>query len=208
MVKALPKGTQLAVKGLWKGTHYITVYSFDKKIPNGFLKSATIPLPPPPPPPSFWDGVQQISGSVTLYEDTNLVKLPEMAFVKKLVNGTKLSVKGLWKGSYYITTYSFDNRIPNGFAASATVPPPPPPPTDPCADVKRQLAECQTTVNDLQARIAAKDARLADYEQKILQLEARVRSLVNELAVCKAEQVDLAKIRDAVKALRDFITSL
>ncbi len=104
------------------------------------------------------------------------------------------------RGVVPVATWSAIRAIPE--------PQPPDPPTDPCLDVKRQLAACHTTVDDLQARIAAKDARLGDYEQMIGQLEARVKSLINELAACKAEQVDLEKVRDAVKALRDFITGL
>jgi len=107
------------------------------------------------------------------------------------------------RGVVPVATWSAIANIPE-----PAPPPPPPPPTDPCADVKQQLASCQTVVKSLQVRIAAKDARLADYEQMIEQLEARVKRLVNELAVCKAEQVDLTEVREAVKALRDFITGL
>ncbi len=75
----------------------------------------------PTVPVGIWSDVKQISLSVTLQEPTYLVKLPDRAAVKLLAKGTKLSVKGLWHDTYYITPYSFDKKIANGFAKSATI---------------------------------------------------------------------------------------
>lgn len=49
-IKMLPKGTKLAVAAKYKTTHYLTEYSYTRRIPNGFAISATIPPPPPPLP--------------------------------------------------------------------------------------------------------------------------------------------------------------
>lgn len=50
VIKLLPKGTKLAVAARYSSTHYLTVYSYTRRIPNGFAISATLPPPPPPPP--------------------------------------------------------------------------------------------------------------------------------------------------------------
>lgn len=51
VVKALAKGTKLAVAAKYKSSHFLTEYSYTRRIPNGFAISATTPPPPPPPPP-------------------------------------------------------------------------------------------------------------------------------------------------------------
>jgi len=41
-VKMLKRGKQLELAGKYRATHYITTYSYTRKIPNGFAISATI----------------------------------------------------------------------------------------------------------------------------------------------------------------------
>jgi len=196
-VKKLVKGTKLAVKGLWKGTHYITAYSYDRKISNGFARSATIaPSPTPSPPPSFWDDIKLINQSVSLFEDVNLVKLPEKVFVKKLLKGTKLAVKGLWKNSYYITVYSFDRKIQNGFAISATIPPPLPPPDD-CAKYKEEIIALGKEIVRLNDLLITLKADLARCNTNTAALETQISDLEKE-----AETV-----KQAIKLLNNYSTS-
>lgn len=200
-VKKLVKGTKLIVKGLWKGSHYLTQYSYDKRISNGFAKSATIapappPPPPPPPPSSFWDDVKQISQSVTLYEDINLVSLPGKTFVKKLVKGTKLSVKGIWNNSYYITVYSYDMRIQNGFAVSATIPPPAPEPT-PEPDCSKQEA----VIVDLRQEIVNKNNTITTLTKQLKQSDDAVTALTAQVNDLESEA---STIKQAIKVLTDY----
>ena len=155
------------------------------RIPWAEIEAGTrVPAPAPAPAPTgIWPDVQQVSLNVTLYTDTNLVKLPEGIVVKPLVKGTVLQVKGLWKGTHYLTAWSFDNKIPNGFAVSATVAPAPPAPipVDPCASVKAELAEAQQQVQLLQTKIVERDTLIQHLQTKIANAKTALQNLLTSL---------------------------
>lgn len=84
IVKTLPKGTKLAVAAKYKTTHYLTEYSYTRRIPNGFAISATIPpvspVPPPPPPPP--DCTKYINEIARLKEEKQALTT-QLAFAKQ-----------------------------------------------------------------------------------------------------------------------------
>jgi uncharacterized coiled-coil protein SlyX len=198
-VKKLFKSTQLSVKGVWKGTYYITSYSFDRKIPNGFAVSSTVAPPPPIPPPSFWDDVEQINQGVTLYRDTNLRELDTGKFVKLLTKGTRLSVKGLWNNTDYITTYSFDNKIKNGFSVSATIDTSP---TDPCEDIKTHLEACKSELDIINAELAKREITISSLNSQIRSKDAKIMQLNEQINALTAE---LSAIGEFQKEFKRFL---
>lgn len=152
------------------------------RIPWAAIEAGT-KVPAPVLPVGIWPDVQQVSLNVHLYQNTNLVRLPDNIFVKALLAGTDLVVKGIWRGSHYLTAYSFDNRIPNGFAVSATVAPAPPPvpppaPVDPCADLRAQVSSLQGQLADQKA---ASDATIQSLENKIAAAKASLQDLLASL---------------------------
>lgn len=68
-------------------------------------------------------------------------------------------------------------------------PPPPPPPTDPCADVKAELAAAQAHIADIEAQIAGANqtigslqTQLASSVSDVAALQAKIRAAVADLA--------------------------
>jgi hypothetical protein len=91
------------------------------------------PVPPPPPPPkppeiSIFDKIVKQSGNVTLYSDVSLIELPSNAVVKILRKGTVITISGLYNNQYYISKWSYENKVPNFFDKKATIAPPVIPP--------------------------------------------------------------------------------
>ncbi len=151
-------------------------------------------------PVGIWSDVKQVALSVTLQEATYLVRLPDRAAVKLLAKGTKLSVKGLWHDTYYITPYSFDKKIPNGFAVSATVVPAPT--TDPCKGVKAELASVKSQLSAAQKTITARDATIKTLKSQLVASHEEIARVKAQVAALNA-QLDAANVfRDS---LREFL---
>jgi hypothetical protein len=110
---------------------------------------------PVPVPTTVWSEVKAISKTVQLYTDTNLVALPKLTFVKKLLKGTSLAVGGIWRNTHYISKYSMTNQIPNGFAVSATVAPAAPT----CQAEKARIATLTTELDSVKKALAAANTR-------------------------------------------------
>lgn len=165
-------------------------------------------------PTGIWGDVKQVSLSVTLQKDTYLVKLPDKTAVKLLIKGTKLSVKGVWKGIYYITPYSFDNKIPNGFAVSATIVAPDP--VDPCKDVKAQLVAAHAEIASLKATLIARNKTIATLKTTLLARDKTITILTTKNAsltarldeVLRSAGESLRVANEAIQALQEQVIQL
>jgi hypothetical protein len=190
-IKDLPKGAMMDIGAQYRNTHYLTVYSYSNRIPNGFLISSTVPTPPPPPPPPpppdpIYAEVTPHNANVTLYKDTPLVNLATGATVKMLPRGTKLEVSCKYRNTHFITTYSCSRKIPNGFAISATVPP-----VEDCTTYKQRI-----TI--LEGSLAAKKQQIASMGKQIDTLSVQLAQTRNALRVSE-------EIVNKVKAAHEVI---
>lgn len=125
IVKTYPKGTELEF-AVQYGDWYITPYSFDRNIKNGFLvsemKLKTKPLPEDPVVPSVEDTLRK---QVADLEEENRVLKGDLAASISLTNDKNEEIKGLkadvdeWKGDYddlqkkYDVVYVDKNKYEN-----------------------------------------------------------------------------------------------
>jgi hypothetical protein len=104
-----------------KATYFVTKYSFDKKIANGFNQAdlEKVPAPKPPAKPEWEKNLQPIKAQklTVLVKQTKIVHLESGDTIKNLGSGTQVDVlaKTKFKGvEYYLSSYSVENGMPNG----------------------------------------------------------------------------------------------
>lgn len=126
VVKEFNKGERIDVYGVVRNSklgseHYVTKYSFDNKIANGFSKAdldpyvAPIPTPPPVEEPTVVDVTNK-----TMYSMPNakLMDIKAGTVVKTFPVDTpmEISAKVTWKGmEYYQTEYGYTHKTGQGF---------------------------------------------------------------------------------------------
>lgn len=124
VVKTFNRGERVDIYGTVKaplGEWYVTKYSFDNKIPNGFSKADLDPYiaPVPTPAPEVQPQVVKIP-AVKKYTLTNakLVNIKDGSVVKEFALDTPMDIAGTsnWQGKdYFLTQFAVDKDTKQGF---------------------------------------------------------------------------------------------
>ena len=133
VVKTFNKGDKIDIAGVvknstLKGEWYVTKYSLDSKIPNGFSKAdldlyvAPVPTPPPAVEPVYTD-----IENVELYTLANakLVDMKTLAIVKTFEFDVPVAVsaKATYNGKeFYVSEYAFTKKTGQGFLVGDLTP--------------------------------------------------------------------------------------
>jgi hypothetical protein len=165
VIKQFNKGDRIDIYGVvknasLKGEWYVTKYSYDNKLPNGFSKAdldpyvAPIPTPPPAENPTIVDMVNK-----TMYTLNNAklldIKTGNVAKTFALDTPMEVSAKATYKGmEYYLTEYAFTHNTNQGFLVGdlkATTEPhnPEPVPTPPTPTPDPEKPEWERNLRDI-----------------------------------------------------------
>lgn len=130
VVKSFNKGDKIDIYGVAKNStlgseHYITKYSYDNKLPNGFSKADldlfVAPAPAPAPSPVPQPTIEYVPiAPATLYTLNNakLVNIKDMSVVKTFPLDTPMEIvaKVIWERmEFYVTKYGFEKKTGQGF---------------------------------------------------------------------------------------------
>lgn len=127
VIKEFNKGDRVDVYGIvkndtLKSEHYITKYSYDNKLPNGFSKSDLdlYVAPVPTPPPTLEPVVTPLSQPIIMYTLSNakLVNVKDMSIVKTYVLDTAIEVSAKARFNdkeFYYSKYAYEKNTKQGF---------------------------------------------------------------------------------------------
>jgi hypothetical protein len=166
VVKQFNKGDRIDVYGVvknatLKGEWYVTKYSFDNQLPNGFSKADLDPYvaPVPTPPPAMEPQVTPLTQVTKMYTLSNakLVNIKDMSVVKQFALDTPMEVaaKALWQGKeFYLTKYGYENKTNQGFLVgdlkpTQEKPNPEPTPPEPTPDPEPEKPEWEKNLRDI-----------------------------------------------------------
>lgn len=124
VIKEFNKGDMIDIYGVVRnsklgGEWYVTKYSYDNKLPNGFSK-ADLDLYIAPTPPPAVEPIYTPIMLVTMYTLPNakLVNIKDMSVVKTFPVDTPIEVasKAVWNGKeFYMTRYATERKTNQGF---------------------------------------------------------------------------------------------
>lgn len=146
VIKTFNKGDRIDIYGVVKNATlnaewYVTKYSYDNKLPNGFSKADLDPYvaPVPVPPPAVEPQVTALPKVTVMYTLSNakLVNIKDMSVVKSFELDTPMEIaaKALWQGKeFFLTKYAYESKSFQAFLVGDLKPNKEPAPVEPTPD--------------------------------------------------------------------------
>jgi len=174
VIKGFNKNDRIDIYGVVKnstlgGEWYVTKYSFDNKLPNGFSKSDLDPyIAPIPEPPVPIEPQVTVIPPITMFTitDGKLLNIKDLGVVKIFALDTPMEIMGksIFNGKeFYLTRYAVEHNTKQGFLVGDLKPSPTPIP-----EPEPELPEWEENLQDLDIK-----------EQKLIDITTGNPAIVN-----------------------------